>query len=90
MIALNLSQLTRRVVWLNKEAPSNGSSYSFRDISMHAVAPASESFDKACLYCHLDTEDVTELRFVPEDSTSCLYYLGSVNIKSKQSSAEHL
>ena len=46
-----------------------GFAYDFYFISMHAVAR--EGFDKPCIYCHLDTEELSEIRFEPNDSSKC-------------------
>lgn len=56
------------MVWINNESPTKGSSYHFRDISLHAIA--SVGFDNPCIYCHLDTENVTEVTFTPTDSST--------------------
>jgi len=55
----------QRVAWINSGNKAQSSSYRFRDISLHAMAQT--AFGEPCLYCHLDTEDVTEIRFIPSD-----------------------
>ena len=61
--------LYRRVAWINSGNKAQSSSYRFRDISLHAMAQT--AFGEPCLYCHLDTEDVTEIRFIPSDKDGC-------------------
>ena len=58
----------RRIVWVNADASSGGTSYQFRDISMHAVA--SEDVLGTCLYCHVGMDEVNEVRFTPRDASS--------------------
>eukprot|EP01126_Amoeba_proteus_P024752 TRINITY_DN2485_c0_g1_i6.p1 TRINITY_DN2485_c0_g1~~TRINITY_DN2485_c0_g1_i6.p1 ORF type:complete len:187 (+),score=33.37 TRINITY_DN2485_c0_g1_i6:171-731(+) len=58
-----LSITTKKVVWEND---STKHEWGFIEIIMHAVSPPRDNFP-ACIYCHLDSEEVMELRFCPPD-----------------------
>lgn len=72
---IRLVLLASNVSW----TPGNGQSeyWSYQEIVMHAVSPASTVLEMTecsnpktappCIYCHLDGDDVTEVRFCPPD-----------------------
>jgi len=61
-----LALTTSAVYWYPKKEGESPESFAYQDIVMHAVSPGSGSYPP-CIYCHLDSEDVTEIRFCPPD-----------------------
>eukprot|EP01116_Phalansterium_solitarium_P001165 TRINITY_DN10946_c0_g1_i1.p1 TRINITY_DN10946_c0_g1~~TRINITY_DN10946_c0_g1_i1.p1 ORF type:complete len:209 (+),score=47.22 TRINITY_DN10946_c0_g1_i1:28-627(+) len=63
---------TKRVVWLDDADAAAGFSIPFRTIICHAIARGGtfEHFQSPSIYCQLESTDLYEARFVPEDSNA--------------------
>jgi len=64
--SLGAGKLVLTIGVVSWQGESTQQFWSYPEIVMHAIAPSSSKFP-ACIYCHLDGEDVTELRFCPPD-----------------------
>eukprot|EP01027_Heterolobosea_sp_BB2_P009421 GEZU01013888.1.p1 GENE.GEZU01013888.1~~GEZU01013888.1.p1 ORF type:complete len:206 (+),score=57.14 GEZU01013888.1:26-619(+) len=56
------------VYWLSDQQSDKGFKIGFRSIMMHAIANDPSSFPQPCIYCQLDSEELSEMRFVPQDA----------------------
>jgi hypothetical protein len=46
--------------------------WNYQEIIMHSISKSTANDIPPCIYCHLDSEDVAELRFVPVDESYLL------------------
>ncbi|DAZ98451.1 TPA: hypothetical protein N0F65_001152 [Lagenidium giganteum] len=60
---------SKRVVWVGDvHAARVGYGWDMRIITLHAISRDVSAFPEPCLYCQLDSEDTSEVRFVPSDA----------------------
>uniref|UniRef100_K3WI74 Chloride conductance regulatory protein ICln n=1 Tax=Globisporangium ultimum (strain ATCC 200006 / CBS 805.95 / DAOM BR144) TaxID=431595 RepID=K3WI74_GLOUD len=60
---------TKRVVWIGDRNAAARVGYGWETslITLHAISRDTSAFPKPCLYCQIDAEDISEVRFVPFD-----------------------
>nr|CCA21975.1 conserved hypothetical protein [Albugo laibachii Nc14] len=61
---------TRRAIWISNTSSdtSRGYSWDIKCITLHAISRDPAAFPVPCLYCQIEAEDATEVRFVPSQS----------------------
>ena len=61
---------TCRILWLDAEQPV-GYGWEMSAVTLHAISRDPAAFPKPCVYCQISDQDVSEVRFVPEDDKTC-------------------
>lgn len=55
-------------MWIgDRSAARVGFGWEMSSITLHAISRDPDAFPRPCLYCQFDSEELTEVRFVPSD-----------------------
>jgi hypothetical protein len=59
---------TQNVIWFGTDDTKLGFSFDYPVLLMHAISRDTTQFSKSCIYCQLNEEELSEIRFVPSSS----------------------